>query len=164
LIVSIVSTDENPIGHAVVRVVGTKVRGVTGALGTASLSRLRPGAYRLIVSARGYYTAEQTVRLRARAPAVVTLSYRPPLGTLIWNIGPAGEYWDVGVVTRAAVTATEYDWTCSRDEKTGKEVGSWLKFAGALPYAVAPNTIAPEWVRGGFPASGPPKPRAGCGG
>jgi hypothetical protein len=56
----------------------------------------------------------------------------------------------------------EYDWSCSRDPRTGKEVGSWLKFSGALPYPVAPDAIAPEWVRRQFPLSGPPTPPSGC--
>jgi hypothetical protein len=41
-------------------------------------------------------------------------------------------------------------------------VGRWHTFAGALPYAVAPFTIAPEWVRRRFPRTGPPRPREGC--
>jgi hypothetical protein len=118
--------------------------------------------YTLAASAHGYFAQQARLRLTSRRPAQITLVYRPPLGTYVWNIGPAGEFWDEGTVTNSAVTATEYDWMCNRDPHTGKEVGSWTTFAGALPYAIAPNTIAPEWVRRRFPASGPPPPPSDC--
>ena len=75
---------------------GTRVRSITDQQGSASLSGLQPGSYKLVVSARGYDVTETRVRLGYRQPENVTLTYRPPLGTFVWNIGPAGEFWDEG--------------------------------------------------------------------
>jgi Carboxypeptidase regulatory-like domain len=164
VVVSVMSVDRDPVPQAAVAVAGTPVHALTGQTGSARLAGLGPGVYKLIVSARGYIGARTTVRLARVKPAVVTLSYQPPLGTFVWKVGPADsdEFWVEGRVTKHGITATEYDWTCTRNPKTGKPVGSWNTFAGALPYAVAPFTIAPEWVRRRFPPSGPPRPREGC--
>src|SRR5579864_6254754 len=163
VVVSVVSQDENPVPHALVAVTGKRVSGTTDQQGLALLSGLRPGVYEITASARGYYATKTKRRLTPGKHVAVVLRYRPPVGTFVWNIGPNGEYWDEGTVTKSGIAATEYDWSCSRDPRTGKEVGSWLKFSGALPYAVAPDTIAPEWVRRQFPASGPPTPPSRCG-
>jgi hypothetical protein len=160
--VSVLSQDQNPVPHALVAVAGARVTGTTDQQGLALLPGFRPGVYEIIASARGYYATTTKRRLSPGKAVAVELRYRPPIGTFVWNIGPDGEYWDEGTVTKAGITATEYDWSCSRDPRTGKEVGSWLKFSGAQPYAVAPDAIAPEWVRRQFPASGPPTPPSGC--
>jgi len=161
-VVSVVSQDRYPVLHALVTVAGTSVRATTGVQGSTRLSGLRPGVYSLKVSAFGYYAAKPRLRLVPGQARVVTLTYRPPVGTFAWDIHGDGMYWDVGIVTRSTVRATEWDWVCSREQRTRKAVGRWLTFPGALPYAVAPDTIAPEWLRRRFPASGPPKPRGGC--
>jgi hypothetical protein len=165
LAVSVVSPDRQPVLEAEVAVAGTHVRGSTGSQGTAHLSGLRPGVYTVRASAPGYFAATTTLRVAAPAERVVVqLRYRPPLGTFVWNIGPDGMYWDEGTVTKSSVTATEYDWTCQRDPRTGKTVGGWTKVPGALPYAVAPGVVASEWTRRRFPADGPPRPPSGCSG
>jgi hypothetical protein len=153
--------DRNPVTDATVSV-PEHASQTTGQTGRAALSGLSPGEYTLKTSARGYYAARQRVRVSSGKPIVVQLTYRPPIGTFLWNIGPGGRFWVEGTVTKSTVTATEYDWSCTRDKRTGKLVGTWSKFAGALPYAIAPDTLAPEWTRGHFPASGPPRPPSGC--
>jgi hypothetical protein len=163
LVVSVVSQDRNPVPHAVVSVAGTSARGTTDRQGRALLIGLRAGAYVMTASARGYYTTTLRRRLRPGYQAIIELAYRPPLGHFVWNIGPAGEFWDLATITKTGITATEWDWTCQRDPRTGKIVGRWIKFAGAPPYAVAPGTIAPEWVPKRFPATGPPTPPSDCG-
>jgi hypothetical protein len=163
LAVSVVSPDRQPVLEANVAVAGTAVRGSTDGQGTAHLSGLRPGVYTVRASAPGYFVATRTLRLAAAARRVVVrLQYRPPSGTFVWDIGPDGMYWDEGTVTKSSVTATEYDWTCTRDPRTGRAVGKWTTFPGAVPYAVAPGVISPEWVRRRFPANGPPAPPSGC--
>jgi len=160
--VSVLSQDRYPVLHAAVTVVGSRVRGNTGEQGSARLTGIGSGVYNLRVSARGYYAETERLRLATGKAGVVTLTYRPPVGTFAWDIHGDGMYWDVGIVTRSTVTATEWDWICSRDPRTGKAVGRWLRFPGAPPCAVAPDTIAPEWIRRRFGDSGPPTPRAAC--
>jgi len=160
--VTVLSPDQEPVPHAVVTVAATHITATTDDQGSARLSGFRPGTYALTASAPGYYDTTAKRRLSPGASVALELEYRLPLGTYVWNIGPAGEFWDVATITRSAVTATEYDWTCRRDPVTRKEVGHWVTFAGASPYAVAPDTIAPEWVRRSFAGGLPPRPRSGC--
>jgi hypothetical protein len=163
LVVSVVSPNQYGVPHATVAIAGkTRLTGTTDVRGRTTFSGLAPGVYAVTVSRRGFYTAKQTLRLAAGRPAVVALVFRPPVGTFVWNIGPAGKYWDEGTVTKTTVSATEYDWVCVKDAKTGKEVGHWKRFPGSLPEASAPNTVAPEWTLRTFPASGPPTPPSGC--
>ena len=164
MVVSVMSPDRDPVPEAAVAVADTHVRAVTNQAGAARLVGLGPGVYKLMVSAYGYVATETTTRLARVRPAVVTLQYQPPLGTFVWKLGPpnSDEFWVEGNVTTHGITATEYDWTCTRNAKTGKLLGAWDTFGGALPYAVAPFTLAPEWVRRRFPPSGPPRPREGC--
>jgi len=163
VIVAVVSQDHQPIPHALVVVAGTHARATTDEEGNARLAGLRPGTYAVTASARGYYSATAQRRLAAQGTATpLELRYELPPGTYVWNIGPAGEFWDIATVTRSSITATEFDWTCRRDPTTGKQVGGWVKFAGAPPYAIAPDTMAPEWVRRSFRGGVPPTPHAGC--
>jgi hypothetical protein len=165
LLVSVVSSDGDPVLEAHVNVDATRLSGATGNDGVAHLAGLRPGVYTVVASAPGYFSAIRTLRVVSGSGTkkiVLRLGYRPPVGTFVWNIGPDGMYWDQGTVTKSSMTATEFDWTCARDSRTGKTVGSWTKLPGALPYATAPDTIASEWVRGHFPPSGPPRPAKGC--
>jgi hypothetical protein len=156
------SQDRVPVPHATVVVRGTRIAATTDEQGHAALSGLRPGIHELTISAPGYQTVDTRRRVRRRGALSVELLYALPLGTFVWNIGPAGEYWDIATVTKAGVTATEYDWTCTKQQATGTQVGHWLAFPGAQPYAVAPNTMAPEWVRRRFRGGRPPTPRSGC--
>jgi hypothetical protein len=162
--VDVVSAGHDPVRQATVSVRGTSVTATTNQPGTTSLIGLGPGAYTLTTSARGYFTTQTRVRVPPGKNVVVTLTYRPPLGTFVFQLGAGstGEYWDQATITKSGVRATEYDWTCTKNPRTGKEVGTWIKFAGAVPHAIAPNTIAPDWVRRRFPTSGPPVPRSGC--
>ena len=160
--VSVVSPAQEPVSRAIVAVASGHIAGTTNQAGIAALRGLRPGVHEITIEARGYFTAQSTVRLRPREPVVIILDYRPAPGTYLWNIGPDGWSWDVGTVTRSTITSKEYDWSCTRNPATGKLTGEWSTFAAALPEAIAPNAVAPEWKRGRFPPGGPPKPPHGC--
>jgi hypothetical protein len=161
-VVSVETQARAPVADATVSIRGHVGTVTTDSAGAAHVDGLEPGTYLVTASAPGYYTLRERVELASGTTARVRLTYHPPLGRFLWNIGPDGMYWDEATVTRAGSTATEFDWTCTRNPKTGKETGSWRRFAGPLPYAILPDVMAPEWVPGRFPASGPPAPHAGC--
>jgi hypothetical protein len=156
--ISVVSQEHDPIYGATV-VIG-KTHATTDEQGVARLAGMRPAGYEVNVSAAGYYSADARLRIAPGRSPIVSLDYRPPLGTFVWNIGPAGQYWAIATITPTAVASTEYDWTCDRNA-TGA-IGRWTHFDGPLPEAIAPNTISPEWVRRTFPGGHPPTPRGAC--
>jgi hypothetical protein len=163
--ISVISqSQQEPVISAVVSLPGTDVHATTNVGGVVSLTGLSPGIHKLDVSAPGYYLKDTSIDISKGNNAVVQLAYRPPLGKYVWNIGPDGMYWDIGTVTKSSVNATEYDWGCTLDAATGKLVGGWSPFSGALPYATALNTMAPEWVKAPKWAyhGKPPAPALGC--
>src|SRR6202030_262359 len=85
-VVSVFSEDHDPVPGAVVTVPAARATASTDRHGRALVSGLRPGVYKVSVSARGYYATEATVRITPTKAGLVQLSYRPPAGTFIWNI------------------------------------------------------------------------------
>ncbi len=163
LVVSVVSPDENPVPGAVVDVRADSESSTTDQQGSAPLKSVRSGVYRVIVSAPGYYTARETLRLLPNKPVVVPLKYRLPVGVYVFDIGPDSDYWEQVIIGRSGGQATEFDWTCSPGTD-GKEVGRWESFRGETPHAIAPNELPSAYVRQKhkYPSSGPPPPRSDC--
>lgn len=159
--VAVVTKSDAPVVGAVVTIPGTRAAGTTNSAGDALLTGLRPGLYEITASAHGYSTVERRAHVRPGSPVVVTLTYRPPLGAFVFDLGPDDDYWDQLIVTRAAVTMTEYDWICTAG-KDGKLVGGWVAFPSIPPDAADPGVLNGGWTRGRFPASGPPAPRSDC--
>jgi hypothetical protein len=155
-----------PVDGAIVADPAVHRRATSDTEGNAQLRGLGVGIDRLTIAARGYYTT--VVRVHgAQTHLVVRLSYRPPTGTYVFfdsgQIGKSNGYdWAQAVITARSVSTTEFDWTCNRSTRTDKLVGEWQRFPVALPDAIAPDVIAPGWVRRTVAVTHPAPPPHGC--
>ncbi len=114
------SAQNQGIPDALVSVAGAGLHGRADAQGNVVLAGLKAGVYDVTASAPGYYATESQLQLAAGDPVTVYLTYRPPVGTFVWNIGPNGTYWAAATITATNVRSTEYEWTLPAESNEQK--------------------------------------------